>query len=360
MSYQSIDALQRSLANTVFAHVNDSKKAAGRALGTIVEIITFYLLKEWGLGPNIAIETKLPEYGNVDITHNVEFTLHKIESLNIIKNDFDLPITSRKILQAAQLEIECIKTGSLVSSSGILRNAFNVGFDDSSLIIANLTNDKIEVSTLRKKASAMFECKRVGVEEGQKKGPQTIEKAKQGAYVAIKSSPLQKVRNEKGELLGIYFYDNKHIIAPYEELLEKQLEVMCGQDIVLTFGIVSNHGNWFTSQDMNKELKVLAQSYDRLLFLTDEGLAQFITDTVLYPHEKYIPIREAFLSSYAEGKKRNRFTKSNISLDAHNALCCYFSENIDKIENWFNIISPANMDIGSIKLQLLKIFKVRI
>ncbi len=31
---------------------------------------------------------------------------------------------------------------------------------------------------------AIFECKRVGVEEGAKKGPQTIEKAKQGAYVA--------------------------------------------------------------------------------------------------------------------------------------------------------------------------------
>jgi hypothetical protein len=34
------------------------------------------------------------------------------------------------------------------------------------------------------KPYAMIECKRVGIEEGTTKGPQTIEKAKQGAYVA--------------------------------------------------------------------------------------------------------------------------------------------------------------------------------
>ena len=38
---------------------------------------------------------------------------------------------------------------------------------------------------------AIFECKRVGVEEGMRKGPQTIEKAKQGAYVARSVSSLQ-------------------------------------------------------------------------------------------------------------------------------------------------------------------------
>jgi hypothetical protein len=36
---------------------------------------------------------------------------------------------------------------------------------------------------------------------------------------------------------------------------------------ILTVGVVSNHGNWFTSENPNKELKVLAQSYDWLLFL---------------------------------------------------------------------------------------------
>ncbi len=45
---------------------------------------------------------------------------------------------------------------------------------------------------------AMFECKRVGIEEGMKKGPQTIEKAKQGAYVARAVSSLHKIRGTMG------------------------------------------------------------------------------------------------------------------------------------------------------------------
>jgi len=56
MSYQSIDQIQRLLSDTVFAHTISSKKAAGRALGTFVEIIGFYFLKAWGHEYNIAIE----------------------------------------------------------------------------------------------------------------------------------------------------------------------------------------------------------------------------------------------------------------------------------------------------------------
>lgn len=33
---------------------------------------------------------------------------------------------------------------------------------------------------------------------------------------------------------------------------------------ILTIGVVSNHGNWFTADDLNKELLVLKQSYDWL------------------------------------------------------------------------------------------------
>jgi len=39
-------------------------------------------------------------------------------------------------------------------------------------------------------------------------------------------------------------------------------------------------GNWFTAEDHNKELKVLAAAYDWLLFLTDEGLMKFVEDTI--------------------------------------------------------------------------------
>lgn len=50
---------------------------------------------------------------------------------------------------------------------------------------------------------AMFECKRVGVEEGMKKGPQTIEKAKQGAYVARAVSGLQRVPRSNGSISAV-------------------------------------------------------------------------------------------------------------------------------------------------------------
>ena len=45
MSYQSIDKVQSVLAEEVFGYAKDKKKAAGRALGTFIEIINFYLGK---------------------------------------------------------------------------------------------------------------------------------------------------------------------------------------------------------------------------------------------------------------------------------------------------------------------------
>ena len=61
MSYPSVDALQRVLVESVFHYAQDRKKAAGRALGTLVEIITYYALKGWGFRENVAIERPLPE-----------------------------------------------------------------------------------------------------------------------------------------------------------------------------------------------------------------------------------------------------------------------------------------------------------
>jgi len=65
MAYESVDKLQTVLADKVFSHTKDPKKAAGRALGTLVEIITYYLLKTWGLNNQISIERGLEEYSYV-------------------------------------------------------------------------------------------------------------------------------------------------------------------------------------------------------------------------------------------------------------------------------------------------------
>ena len=100
MSYKSIDALQKELSQRVVSGNKDAKKSAGRALGTFVEIITYYLLDSWGLSNNLEIETPLPEFANSSITHNVEFTMHPC--LTTITNSFqrqDFPISTRKIFQ---------------------------------------------------------------------------------------------------------------------------------------------------------------------------------------------------------------------------------------------------------------------
>ena len=80
MAYESVDQLQKMLADSVFDYAQDKKKAAGRALGTLVEIITFYLLKTWGLAPSVAIERGLGEYKNPTITHNVDTPCTQLSS----------------------------------------------------------------------------------------------------------------------------------------------------------------------------------------------------------------------------------------------------------------------------------------
>lgn len=361
-SYLSIDSLQKVLSEQVFFHTKDAKKAAGRALGTMIEIISYYLLNEWGLNDSISIERGLPEYGNPSITHNVEFTLHPLLKTQEVFLTNNLPLTSSKILKAIHLGDEfTIKCNCLLDKSLTLKNACNIAESSNMLVLSTITNitDSMisaKINVQHQKPYAMFECKRVGVEEGNKKGPQTIEKAKQGAYVAQNTSSLQKIRNEKGEKYGIIYDNNRPIIQPYSDLLHtiivnKEYEKLL-KDFTLSVGIVSNHGNWFTSENPNKELKVLAQSYDWLLFLSDLGLAQFITDLLLSPAPQYESIKKSFLDSYKEGKKSNIFTKVKMNLDAHIALCHYFHSHINEIENWFNIISPQNSSIMTLKNEL--------
>lgn len=361
MSYQSIDSLQNVLKNDVFSHTNDAKKAAGRALGTMVEIITYYLLREWGLCDYISIERGLPEFGDEEICHNVEFTLHPILQLSKIKMEEESPLTATKIIKAlgedVMRDFSQKKSNKLIDSNNVLRNSCLLAENNESLLVANLHKERIgksiHVAKQYHSPFAMVECKRVGVEEGCKKGPQTIEKAKQGAYVAQMTSSLQKVWLD-GQRYGLICEDGVTLIKPYDELLneivnnDKPLK-----KFTLSIGVVSNHGNWFTAENKNKEMKVLANSYDWLLFLTDAGLSEFVTSLLLNPKPKHQVVKEAFISSYKEGKKTNVFTKTKIEKDAHEALCGYFSKNTEKIEGWFNVITPEHCSLSSLKAALL-------
>ncbi|MFN0048017.1 MAG: hypothetical protein ACKVOU_02710 [Cytophagales bacterium] len=376
MAYESVDKLQKLLAEEVFKHTKEPKKAAGRALGTLVEIVTYYLLKTWGLNNQISIERGLAEYGNPNITHNVEYSLHPIiRSSFLTLKKSEKPITSNIVLKALE-SISFDLTGferksNVLLGNGILRNACTIASSSNSFLLCSIKSDLREELTLHiyeqsKKPYALFECKRVGVEEGMSKGPQTIEKAKQGAYVARMASSLQKIRSESGEMQGIiYKSDGSYIIKPYVALME---EVIFSFDkellrkFILTVGVVSNHGNWikkslageltFSEESFQKELMVLAQSYDWLLFLTDQGLSEFIDKLLFNPILEHKLLRTTFLSSYADGKKKNQFTKVQMNFECDRILQKYFEENLDLIEKWFNVISPNSKSLDTLRDEL--------
>lgn len=368
MAYQSVDKIQTVIADGVFGHTKDPKKAAGRALGTLVEIITYYLFKAWGMNNLISIERKLEEYGNPEITHNVEYSLHPIINMSVVTFEKSVvkKFTANNILKYLKntgydlSKFTPDKSNQLLSGE-ILRNACTIAFTEYSYLMCSVESETETVMNLHiyeqhRKPFAIAECKRVGVQEGMNKGPQTIEKAKQGAYVARTVSSLQKVRGEDGKMNGIiYKSDGTFVVKPIVDALD---EIISSSDkellrrFILTIGIVSNHGNWFTSENHNKELKVLAQSYDWLLFLTDPGLSKFIEDLLLEPVEGLRVIREIFLRSYAYDKKQNEFTKVKINKKADRILQQYFNENIIAISDWFNVISPKGKSLPALQAEL--------
>ncbi len=367
MAYPSVDRLQTMLADEVFVYAKDRKKAAGRALGTFVEIVTFYALSAWSLRDHVVIERSIPEFANPEITHNVEFSLHPIAaSADVALKPLDLPVTARKVLRNAEGFTSGFRArpGVLVSKRGIMRNSAVVAVRDGGLMTAHVAamdeeGCVVTLADLAERPFAIFECKRVGVEEGMRKGPQSIEKAKQGAYVARSVSSLQKIRLECGQIQGVIDVGGGRLRTDeYHALLRETIDGDSSELLrrfILTVGVVSNHGNWFTADDHNKELRVLAHSYDWLLFLTDAGLCGFIEKLLVSPSRELEPARAAFLSSYGGGstKKTNTFTKVNVRADADLALKLYFRSHEAEVEGWFNVISPRGGTIRQLRDDLV-------
>lgn len=356
----TVDQLQKILQKEVFHYAQDSKKAAGRALGTFVEIITYYKVAAWGFRNNILIERKVPEFGNAAITHNVEFSLHK----SLLHRQIEMPTPTRGLNARAIGKVGGFEptrmSETLLCSQRKLRNAAVLGVHENYVAVANLDKHgadtlTVDLNHLHPRPVAIFECKRVGVEEGMKKGPQSIEKAKQGAYVAKTVSALQKVYDASGAAIGyLPLDDGTTVVRPYDELFQ---DILSGKQklphgFVLSVGVTSNHGNWFTAENANKELRVLAQAYDWLLFLTDAGLMSFVNECLLKPKRRYAAIRDAFLASYSGSRGVNRFTKVKIDLDAAHALLDYFEEYRAQSDAWFEIISPAGKTLPLLSKQL--------
>lgn len=367
MPYPSVDALQKALGEKIFSNRTDIKKAAGRALGTIVELITFYMLKQWGFLDGLSIERGLAEFGNDKITHNVEFGLHQCLSKatkSITSSNVKLPLTTAKLRKIFEIPEEvATKSNTLLSTSLVLRNSCVIGETDNYLYVAHLeshtsTQTVISLSKIKIAPFAMVECKRVGVEDGAKKGPTTIEKAKQGAYVAKHVSSLQKVRGHDGVMYGAWpLRDGGFEIRNLDNERKRLIYDANASDLdgfILTIGIVSNHGNWFTAENMNKELLVLKDSYDWLLFLTDRAIAEFVYDTILSSDPAMAPVRDAFSNSYSSGESgKNQFTKVKIDYRADQVLAGYFNSKQQHIEStWFNILTPKDDSITGLKQDL--------
>ena len=366
MTFESVDTLQKTLADTVFNYAADSKKAAGRALGTLVEIVTFYTLLAWNLRDHIVIERSVPEFANPEIIHNVEFSLHPVRTRHEVEIiPLSLPLTSGKIKNHLPFLHETkVKLNQVLSKNKVKRNSAVLFEGEAGPVIANIdaldnASCGITVCELSTNPFAIFECKRVGVEEGMKKGPQTIEKAKQGAYVARSVSAFQKVRLRNGKFQGVIERpDGSFRTGLYDEVLQEIVDAPSVAELtgfMLSVGVISNHGNWFTSDNQNKELRVLAQSYDWLLFLTDAGLSQFIDKLLLNPTKKLKSVRKAFRASYTGKPGVNRFTKVRMDVDADIALRSYFTAHKDEVEPWFNVISPKDGTLGTLQNDLKKL-----
>jgi hypothetical protein len=89
--------------------------------------------------------------------------------------------------------------------------------------------------------------------------------------------------------------------------------------------------------------------------LTDEGLAEFITELLLNPVPLLEPARTAFLSSYAAEKRKNRFTKVQMDYAADQVLQAYFGDNSTRIERWFNVVAPEDGSMSKLRAQVAQL-----
>ena len=100
------------------------------------------MLKTWGFNNSTSIERGLVEYGNDEISHNVEYSLHPIinEYEVTIPNDGN-SITSTKILKALENQIDISKfekkTNNLLDKHNILRNACSIAESEDTFLLAS-------------------------------------------------------------------------------------------------------------------------------------------------------------------------------------------------------------------------------
>lgn len=101
---------------------------------------------------------------------------------------------------------------------------------------------------------------------------------------------------------------------------------------------------------------MLAQSYDWLLFLKDEGLAEFIEDVLQGQSDEFAATRAAFIASFGRAGGATQFTKVTVGAAADQELTEYFASHAPW-KRWFNVISPDG-SIEKLRDDLLRLREI--
>ena len=365
--------VQKQLEETIFYERRDSYKAAGRALGTIQEIIVYFLFEAFELGDRLNLEYPLPEYGRLDIVHNVEFSVHPL----ISKEAMELTSRVNKGLRfPAKLKREYKEfLYSIKSSVKLLEK--NKQFDRETIIInpCYITNisqwkgNNIFIGKFLNEKEGLFlkclsqpiafiECKRVGLEQGTSTGPQTIEKAKQSSYVALRCSKLQKLFTPDG-VIGYLSLDKGYEIDEYDKLwirILKSKNRNLLKNIIRSIIFISNHINWYVDGKEKKDLHIINQSHDWSIWLKDDAISEFVNEFLLPPGV----IRNTFYNNYVERKKGGTFfTKKRLDKEVYQIFLEFFTEERDNIAaNWLEILNPVGKTFKDLIIEIKEILSV--
>lgn len=371
---RSIDEIQKKLQKDIFKDRVDAKKAAGRALGTIQEIIVWFLLEVHGLGIRTLLEYQLPEYANADILHNVEFSIHplrSIDSLSLIgTKNMSIKLPSEIIKRHSKQKKNLVPSVTVlerhrqfgnevrVINPCFVKNLVDWNYDE--VYLGRYKNkDEGELVTISKTPIAFVESKRVGLEEGTTTGPQTIEKAKQASYIALRTSKLQKIFHA-GEILGVMVLsDGTKIVDNYEKLwsdLIKKGDINALRGVVRSIILLSDSINWYVKGVEKKDLHVIKQSYDWTIWMEDEGLISFVENFLLTDGV----IRDVFYKNYVERKKGGTFfTKNRMDNEAYSVLFSFFQKNHEKIEKtWLKVLAPKDKTFDDMVKELLMVLSI--
>lgn len=254
-----------------------------------------------------------------------------------IPNFDDLTHTS-VVLREPDDDSEIIHT----NPSFVKKNSFN-DWEGDLIPVGRLDDeDELKITNLSIDPVMFIECKRVGLEEGTTTGPQTIEKAKQAAYVALKSSKLQKIVHE-GQFLGVLADNDSLEYDTYEQLWNRLLEEENPEKlkgVTRSVLFVSDHGNWFPGGEEGKDIKILKGGFDWVIWVKDDGLIQLIQDLLIDDES----VKNAFTKSYDPDRSgQSLLTKGRIEKEARDSIFSYVDNHRDTIiEEWFEVLESEN------------------